>query len=104
MCEALAKRNLRVVAIDLDLAGCNLHGLLGVPYPEVTIGRFLQDDTARLQDAIVPTPIRNVELISGAGASRGGLRMSAELKRRLFSQLGSLDADVVLVDLGASTF
>ena len=34
LCEALAKRELRVVALDLDLAGCNLHGLLGVPYPD----------------------------------------------------------------------
>ncbi|MGB0647576.1 MAG: P-loop NTPase, partial [Bradymonadia bacterium] len=101
MCEALAKRNLRVVAIDLDLAGCNLHGLLGVPYPEVTIGRFFQDENARLQDSIVTTPTQNVALISGAGASRGGLRMSAALKRRLFTQLRCLDADVVLVDLGA---
>ena len=29
LCEALAQRELRVVAVDLDLAGCNLHGLLG---------------------------------------------------------------------------
>jgi len=82
---AIAGLGRLVVVVDLDLHRPTQHALFGVAPAE--------GETERA------TGVRNVRLRSGeiaAGKNRDGAN-----RRRLLSELPSIDADVVIVDLGA---
>lgn len=101
ICLALMKY--KVVAIDLDLGGANLHTCLGVPIPEKTVSDFFSKNVANINELITPTPIENLFLISGAQDSMGIANLQEAYKAKLISQLREIDADYVLLDLGAGT-
>ena len=46
---ALARQGKKVILIDADLGGANLHTLMGIRYPHVTMGHFLSRQVARLK-------------------------------------------------------
>ena len=100
---ALARAGRRVVAVDADLEGANLHTCLGVPRPNATLADFVaqrQDDLGKL---VVPTPVPGLEIIAGTQANLGGAQPTHDRRVRLVRSLRKLDADYVLIDLGAGT-
>src|SRR5436853_5119850 len=62
----LAQLGKRVVLLDADLGGANLHTCLGVPSPQATLGDFIQRKVANIEDIAVETGIPGLRLISGA--------------------------------------
>ncbi|MBL6988289.1 MAG: P-loop NTPase [Bacteriovoracaceae bacterium] len=99
----LALMGYKVVAIDLDLGGANLHTCLGVPIPEKTLSDYLTKKVRSLQEITTPTATENLFLISGAQDDVGIANMKHMQKAKLLSQLDTLDADYVIMDLGAGT-
>ncbi len=99
----LSRMGNRVVAIDLDLGGANLHTTLGVDLPKQTLSDFVTGRTKNLEDCITPSGIHNLDLISGAQDSVGAANLSDENKVNLLQGMRELDADYVLIDLGAGT-
>jgi len=99
----LARLGKRVVLVDADLGGANLHTCLGVPGPSRTLGDFIQRRVERLEDVVVDTPFPRLRLISGASDVLGAANINYQQKVRLLNKLRSLDVDVVLIDLGAGT-
>lgn len=99
----LAQRGERVVAVDADLGGANLHTALGIEPPERTLSDFLQRRVPALGDVVLPTGVPNLGLVSGARNSLAADSVSHLQKEKLFRHLRRLDADVVVVDLGAGT-
>ncbi len=93
----------RVIAIDLDLGGANLHTCLGVPIPEKTLSDYLSKKERYLQDLVTPTPIPNLSIISGAQDDVGIANLKQMHKAKILSKMRELDADYVLLDLGAGT-
>src|SRR6185295_5775311 len=87
----LARMGKRVVLIDADLGGANLHTCLGLPNPEHTLGDFIQRRRETIEEVLVDTGTPGLRLISGASDFLG----AANIKH--------LDVDVVLLDLGAGT-
>ena len=59
-----AKQGHEVVLIDLDLGGANLHTLLGIANPRTGLNAFLSKAISNLNDAVVPTIIPNLFIIS----------------------------------------
>ena len=55
---ALARLGNRIILVDGDLGGANLHTLMGVRYPHVTLEHFLTKKVAQLEDTIIETPLR----------------------------------------------
>lgn len=99
----LSQRGKRVVAIDLDLGGANLHTCLGVNPPSVSVGDWVQGRKEKLDSLITPTPYPGLVLISG---SSDPLKIDLMLRNRiseLFEEIRSLDADEVIIDLGAGS-
>ena len=96
-------RDLNVIAVDLDLSGSDLHGLLGVRHPKNNLMTFLTGQTDTLLDCVVDTEVSNVQLISCGSSSVSGIAFSIADKARLVAALESLNADVVLCDLGAGS-
>lgn len=99
----LAKMGKSVILIDGDLGGANLHTLMGVRYPQVTLEDFLLKKVQRLEDIILKTQIDGIGLICGADDILGAANPTFSQKIRLIQQIEDLPADFVLLDLGAGT-
>lgn len=100
---SLAKQGKKVVAIDVDLGGANLHTTLGVELPRQTLGDFFSGRAPTLAQCICLTGIPNLELISGAQDSTQIANLSDTDKERFLIEVRNLDADYVIFDLGAGT-
>ena len=99
----LALMGYKVVTVDLDLGGANMHTCLGIPIPEKTLSDYISKKVADINDLVVPTPIKNLKIISGAQDELGMANLRHMHKNKILSKLGALDADYVLLDLGAGT-
>ena len=95
----LAEMGKKVILIDGDLGGANLHTLLGVRFPEVSLEDFLLRRVSRLEDTVIPTSIENISLISGADDILGAANPTYSQKLRLVEQIEELAADFVLSTL-----
>jgi flagellar biosynthesis protein FlhG len=99
----LTRLGRQVILIDGDLGGANLHTLLGVRYPAVTLEDFLQKKVRRLEDAVIPTAFDGLGLICGADDILGSANPTHTQKIKLLQEIADLPADFVLLDLGAGT-
>ncbi len=99
----LAQMGKRVVLVDADLGGANLHTCLGVPSPRATLGEFITRKIEELRDVVTDTPVQNLGLISGAYDFLGAANPKHAQKIRLLRKIQSLDYDFVMLDLGAGT-
>lgn len=93
----------KVIAVDLDLGGANLHTCLGVPIPEKTLSDYISKKARTLQELLTPTPIKNLSIISGAQDDVGIANLKQMQKAKILARLSELDADFILLDLGAGT-
>ncbi len=98
----LAERGLNVVLVDADFGGANLHTYLGVMKPEKTLESF-RVDKVPLQELVLNTPIPKVGLIAGDVNSTNTTGLTHAQKKKFFRHIRGLQADVVLLDLGAGT-
>jgi flagellar biosynthesis protein FlhG len=99
----LARLGNRVILVDGDLGGANLHTMMGMRYPRVTLEDFLLRRVTRLEEILLPTPIDGISLICGADDLLGAANPTYSQKMRFFKNLEELPADFVLIDLGAGT-
>lgn len=100
---SLAKTGQKVLGIDLDLGGANLHTTLGIELPKQTLNDFFAERVNHLSSCITPTSIPFLELISGAQDSVLMTGLSDHQKNRFLSTVRDIDADYVIFDLGAGT-
>ncbi|MGY8735913.1 MAG: MinD/ParA family ATP-binding protein [bacterium] len=103
LATSLARLGKRVIVVDVDLEGANLHTCLGVPTPQRSLADFVSERVEDLAKLVVDTPIPNLQLI---GATHGNLAdaQPSHLRRvRLLRGLRQLDADIVMLDLGAGS-
>lgn len=99
----LARMGRQVVLVDADLGGANLHTRLGMPTPPRTLGDFLQGRCSSIEDVLTATPTLGLRLISGAADLLSAPDIDQLRKARMMAEIRALDADVVLIDLGAGT-
>jgi flagellar biosynthesis protein FlhG len=99
----LAEMGRRVVLVDGDLGAANAHTFLGLDPPEVALGDFIERRVTSLEDVAMETDIPRLRIISGAGNRFDAESLKHFQKTRLLKVLLDLEADVVLVDLGAGT-
>jgi flagellar biosynthesis protein FlhG len=100
---SLARAGKKVIAIDLDLGGANLHTSLGCDIPRNTLNDFLVGQCGKLEDLLVKTNISNLSFISGANDSVGIANIGEREHKLLLNKILHLPADYILVDLGAGT-
>ena len=104
MSIVLAQRGKKVVLIDADLGGANLHTCLGIGPPKITLGDFISRKVDTIEEVIVETGIPNLGLISGAQEILWAANPKHAQKMRLLKTIRSLlEADYVLIDLGSGT-
>src|SRR3954465_777041 len=79
----LAQLGKRVVLLDADLGGANLHTFVGVERPHVTLGDFFDKRVARIEDCVVDTAVKGLGLVSGEGDPLGAANPRPATKTRL---------------------
>ena len=99
----LAKSRQKVVLVDADLGGSNLHTCLGIDQPEMSLSEFVNRRVDRIEETIVDTGIEGLGLISGAQDFLGSANIKYTQKLRVLKKICKIDADIVLMDLGSGT-
>jgi flagellar biosynthesis protein FlhG len=99
----LVRRGMRVVLVDCDLGGANLHSFLGMEYPKETLSDFVLRRVENLSQLVITTPVAGLGLISGARNAIQVANPMHQQKLRLLRAVQKLDADVAVLDLGAGT-
>jgi flagellar biosynthesis protein FlhG len=100
---ALASLDYKVVMVDADLGGANLHTVMGILEPEYTFFDFYTLNRESLNDIILETNVQNLGLISGACGTLGLANPKYSQKLRFIKQLRTVDADFLILDLGAGS-
>ncbi len=98
----LSQMGKKVLLIDADLGCANLHTCLGVSAKN-TLSDFIQGHVRKIQEVLVPTGIPNLALISGAHDYLEIANPKHTQKMRLIRQIHELDAEYIILDLGAGT-
>lgn len=96
---SLAKKG-KVIMIDADLGGANLHNFLGISRPRTSLTDFFERKTP-LSELIVDSGIENLGLLSGMIGTIGAESIKYVQKQKLFNHIRKLEADYILIDLGA---
>ena len=99
----LAASGKRAVLVDADLGGANLHTCLGMKPPQVTLSDFVNRKVESLEDVVAGTGTEGLGLISGALDFLGAANPKYTQKLRLLREIGRLEVDYVIVDLGGGT-
>lgn len=103
LATALARGGYRVVAVDSDLEGANLHTCLGVPRPRCSLADFVAHREEELAKLLIDTPVPNLQLIAATSGHLATPQPSHGRRMRLVRDLRAMPADFVLLDLGAGT-
>ncbi len=101
LAAGLARLGYRVVAVDADLEGANLHTCLGVPRPRASLADFVAHREQDLPKLVIDTPLPNLQLIAATSGNLAVPQPSHSRRVLLVRALRQLAVDFVLVDLGA---
>lgn len=99
---ALGKAGKKVVLADLDLGASNLHLVLGIQANKTGIGTFLSK-TSSFEDIVIETEYDNVLFVPGDSEIPGFAALKIYQRNALVKELLKLDADFLILDLGAGT-
>ena len=100
---ALAQFGHSTVAVDLDLGGSNLHSYLGISNNYRGIGDYLNNRSTSLLDLLVPTQVANLMFLPGDGRIPFMANLTYAQKSHLLDQLKMMEAEYILLDLGAGS-
>jgi flagellar biosynthesis protein FlhG len=97
----LAKMSKKVIIIDADLSGANQHTLLGIRNPQCSLNDFMNRRIDNLNEVCIETSIPNLKLICGGDDILHLSNPKFSQKARILRHLNKLEADYILLDLGA---
>ena len=98
----LAGKGKRVVLIDVDIGGANLHSFLGINRPKKSLTDFFETGTS-LDKLAVKTGIDNMSLITGDIHSLASDSIKFTQKLKLFRHIMKLNKHYVIIDLGGGS-
>ena len=93
----------KVILVDCDLGGADLHLFFDQIAPARGLNHFLSKEVDSLEDVLLPTPNENLKLICGGNEMVGLANLPYLTKQKLKRHIQTLDADYILIDLGAGT-
>jgi len=100
---SLAVKGKRVVMIDADYGGANLHSYFSVAGKASTTLKGFFTDRKNLNELMQPTSISNLFLIRGDQYAIDANKITYAQKKKFLRQTKQLDTDYVLLDLAAGS-
>ncbi len=98
----IAGKGKRVILIDIDIGGANLHSFLGISRPKKSLTDFFEAG-ASLNKLAVKTGIDNMSLITGDIHSLASDNIKFTQKLKLFRHIMKLNKHYVIIDLGGGS-
>ena len=98
-----ARMGKKTILVDADLGGANLHTFMGIKNPPRTLNDFVTRRYDSLEEICLDTELENLRLIGGASDILSLANIHVSQKAKLIQNLSRLDADYVIIDLGAGT-
>lgn len=100
----LARQGKRVILVDLDVGGANIHIMFGLFDPETTLSDFLKREKDTLDEvAITLDSLHGLKIIAGVGDTILESNLQYGKKLRLMRAFRNMEADLVIVDVGPGT-
>lgn len=100
---SLAQQCKKTILIDLDLGGANLHTLLGLKNNQAGIGTFITKQENDFSNLLQATGIPNLQFIAGDCLYPGVANMDFFTKCKILRNIQALEADYIILDLGAGS-
>lgn len=98
---SLARLGARTTLVDADLGSANVHTMLGVERPGLTLQALLDGRVKDLLEVSIASGYQNLQIVPGSVALPGAANLQHARKLKLLRQLRKLPCDVVVVDCGA---
>ncbi len=99
-----SRQGRKVIIVDLDIGGANLHILFGNLSPSPTLSDFLERNIESLHSAVHPISwAKGLAFIPGTGNTLTGGNLLHTKKQRMVRHLKSLEADIVILDCAPGT-
>jgi len=92
----------RTVLVDLDLGGPNLHLYLGEWFLKYNINDYLSKNVPSISDIMISTKY-GPDLVGGGSSQLGSANIHFSRKLKLLKAIKQIDADYIIIDLGADT-
>ncbi len=100
----LAQRGLSVVLVDLDVGGPDVHTMLGEYSPTSTLADFISRRVHSIDDVAYDLlSYRGLRFVPGCGQTLATANMSYATKKKIIQKLRRIDADSIVIDVGAGT-
>ena len=99
----IAKQGKRVLLIDLDLGGPNLHTFFQACSLKTGLGSFFSKNVESLDQVAAPTNFENLFIINSRDCYFESANLPHAQKVKLIKAIRKLDYDYILLDLGAGT-
>ncbi len=100
LATTLASIGMRTVLVDADLGTPTLHTLLGIDRRGPTLQALIDRKINRLEEAMIGTRVPHLSVIPGTSLP-GAANLGHQEKLKLLRHVRSLDAEVVVIDVGA---
>ncbi|MFC1724071.1 P-loop NTPase [candidate division KSB1 bacterium] len=100
---ALALLGNKVIIIDTDFGCPNLNQFTSVRKPQVSLTNFFLSENYYLPDLVVDTSIDNLKIIPCGSKAYGIANLPYGKKRSLLDKIRHLEADYILIDIGAGS-
>lgn len=94
----LANLGKKVILVDADFGGPDLHEWMGISQPDITLNALFSTKGLGLTDILLNTPYKNIKMICGDVGSLESSNPKYFQRLKFIRQLRQLDADYVLVD------
>jgi flagellar biosynthesis protein FlhG len=101
LAAVLAQDGHRVVIADMDLGAANQHLLLGLPSPAMGLQAMLDKSVGEAKNCLTETQVPNLRLLAGTSGVLGAANITHAQKVLLLRKLRALEADIIVVDVGA---
>lgn len=100
----LARTGRKVCLVDLDIGGADTSILFGLFNPKRTLTDFLNKKVDSLTEVIHTFYAHHgLQFIAGTGNTLQTANLSYQEKRRLLRSLAAIEADILLIDVGAGS-
>jgi flagellar biosynthesis protein FlhG len=98
---SLAALGGKILLVDADLGGANLHNFLGYKFPPTGLYNFLREKF-KIDEIITKTEV-GIDFIAGSGDVLGMAHITKAERQRFIDRIAEFDYKYVILDLGAGT-
>jgi flagellar biosynthesis protein FlhG len=98
----LAQAGKKVVLVDADLGGANLHTCLAMEIPALNLSDFLAGRVKHVEEVAQATTIAGLSFIAGS-RELGSTNPKHPQKLRFLEKIRTMEVDFVILDLAAGT-